>query len=111
MKLLAVVLISLGLVGCGINTPLGDVAIDASGPNSEPEVEAPVPVVIYPGADPEAGNLCPGIEFKDELEIMYRLANPRTVTIAASPALNTKYGKPTVTGCALVISNWIQDKM
>jgi hypothetical protein len=111
MKLLAVVLISLGLVGCGINTPLGDVAIDASGPESEPVVAAPLPIVIYPGADPEAGNLCPGIAFEDELEIMYRLVNPRTVTIAASPSLNARYGRPTVTGCALVIDNWIQDKM
>ena len=71
--------------------------------------EGPARLVYDGTVDPAVGNHCPDVEFDDELEIMYRLANPRTAPLVASPVLTAKYGWPTVNACSAVIAQWLNE--
>lgn len=89
---LALTVLTLGLVGCTYDT-----------------MQGPARIVYEPNVDPAMGNHCPDVEFQDELEIMYRLSNPRTAPLVASPVLTAKYGWPTVNACSAVINQWLED--
>ena len=71
--------------------------------------EGPARLTYDGDINPAAGNHCPDVEFDDELEIMYRLANTRTAPLVASPVLTTKYGWPTVNACSAVIAQWLNE--
>ena len=112
MKILAVVAAGLIVSGCSTVTPWGEFSVGKSqtpievyGPIDE-EPTDPVEEVVE-DLNLQFGDICPGVEFEDELTLINRISNPDTITIALSPSITTKYGQEVAGNCAFLIRNYL----
>lgn len=112
MRVLAVVAAGLIVSGCSTMTPWGEFSIGNNSIRFDEPVDAvveeldPVDEVVE-DLDLQFGDICPGVEFPDELTLINRLSNPDTVTIALSPSITSKYGPEVANDCAFLIRNWL----